>query len=181
MLTLKWRKHGLIYSPSQVPPLANGVGFAQSPQALVFDDFVRIYFSTREREANSAKFISRVCYVDMDKSLREVLRISPEPVIASAELGTFDEHGIFPCNVLRHEGKIMAWTTGWNRRVSVSVDTAIGFAVSTDNGEHFTRFGTGPVMGPSLHEPHLVGDAFVIHTRERFHMWYIFGTGWKKR
>lgn len=181
MLTLNWRKHGLIYSPSQFPPLANGVGFAQSPQALVFDDFVRIYFSTREREEHSAKFISRVCYVDMDKSLREVLRISPEPVLAPAELGTFDEHGIFPCNVLRHDGKIMAWTTGWNRRVSVSVDTAIGLAVSTDNGEHFTRIGTGPVMGPSLHEPHLVGDAFVIHTRERFHMWYIFGTGWKKR
>ena len=48
MLTLNWRKHGLIYSPSQFPPLANGVGFAQSPQALVFDDFVRIYFSTRD-------------------------------------------------------------------------------------------------------------------------------------
>ena len=38
MLTLNWRKHGLIYSPAQFPPLANGVGFAQSPQALVFDE-----------------------------------------------------------------------------------------------------------------------------------------------
>ncbi|AXX02553.1 hypothetical protein CWR40_001372 [Cronobacter sakazakii] len=177
---LNWKKRGLIYSPTLYPPLANGVGFAQSPQTLVFEDYVRIFFSTRERDAQDGKFVSRVCYVDMDKSLQEVIRVSPSPVIGPAELGAFDEHGIFPFNVLRHEGKIMAWTTGWNRRVSVSVDTAIGLAISEDEGESFTRIATGPVMAASLHEPHLVGDAFVLHLNGSFHMWYIFGTGWKK-
>ncbi|ELY2796328.1 hypothetical protein ACP6QU_000107 [Cronobacter dublinensis] len=178
---LNWKKRGLIYSPTLYPPLANGVGFAQSPQTLVFEDYVRIFFSTRERDADGSKFVSRVCYVDMDKSLQEVIRVSPSPVIGPAELGAFDEHGIFPFNVLRHEGKIMAWTTGWNRRVSVSVDTAIGLAISEDKGESFTRIATGPVMAASLHEPHLVGDAFVLHLNGCFHMWYIFGTGWKKQ
>ena len=45
--TMKWRKLGKIFDPTQ-HGLPNGcVQFAQSPQALVFDDFVRIYFSTR--------------------------------------------------------------------------------------------------------------------------------------
>jgi len=181
MLILTCEKDGLIYSPTQNPPLPNGVGFAQSPQALVFDDYVRIYFSTREQDITTGKFISRVCYADMDKSLQKVIRMSPAPVIGPGELGTFDEHGIFPFNVLRHEGKILAWTTGWNRRVSVSVDTAIGLAISEDQGESFKRFANGPVMAASLNEPHLVGDAFVIHADGCFHMWYIFGTGWKKK
>lgn len=178
---LNWKKQGLIYSPALNPPLSNGVGFAQSPQSLVFDDYVRIYFSTREQDASTGKFISRVCYVDMDKSLQKVIRISPAAVIGPGALGAFDEHGIFPFNVLRHKGKIMAWTTGWNRRVSVSVDTAIGLAISEDEGESFTRYGVGPVMAASLNEPHLVGDAFVVHIDSYFHMWYIFGTGWKKQ
>lgn len=178
---LKWLKRGLIYSPELFPALANGVGFAQSPQALVFQDFVRIYFSTREKDQACDKFISRVCYVDMDKSMQDVIRVSLRPVIGPAELGAFDEHGIFPFNILRHQGKIMAWTTGWNRRSSVSVDTAIGLAVSEDDGESFIRIAVGPVMAASLHEPFLVGDAFVIHSCEQFHMWYIFGTGWKKQ
>lgn len=178
---LNWRKHGLIYSPDTFPPLVNGVGFAQSPQTLVFEDYVRIYFSTREYDEAAGKFISRVCYVDMDKSFKHVLRVSPEPVIGHGELGTFDEHGIFPFNVLRHEGKVLAWTTGWNRRVSVSVDTAIGLAISEDDGNSFMRIAAGPVMAASQHEPYLVGDAFVIHTEGCFHMWYIFGTGWKNQ
>lgn len=177
---LTWRKHGQLFSVQEHSPLPDGVGFAQSPQTLEFDDFVRIYFSTREKDLANEKFVSRVCYVDMDKSLSTILNVSKAPVIAPAELGAFDEHGIFPINVLRHAGRLLAWTTGWNRRVSVSVDTAIGMAESFDNGETFIRYGNGPVMAASLHEPYLVGDGFVLHINDHFHMWYIFGTGWKK-
>jgi sucrose-6-phosphate hydrolase SacC (GH32 family) len=40
--------------------------------------------------------------------------------------------------------------------------------------------GHGPVLSASLHEPCLVGDGFVKVIKGFFHMWYIFGTGWKK-
>jgi sucrose-6-phosphate hydrolase SacC (GH32 family) len=36
------------------------------------------------------------------------------------------------------------------------------------------------VLAASLHEPCLVGDGFVMTIDGVFHMWYIFGTGWKK-
>ena len=95
-------------------------------------------------------------------------------------MGTFDEHGIFPINIFKHENKIFAYTCGWSRRVSVSVETSTGLAISDDNGESFRKIGTGPVLSSSLLEPFLVGDSFVQFYEDRFHMWYIFGQRWKK-
>ena len=81
---------------------------------------------------------------------------------------------------VRHGDLVYGYTCGWNRRVSVSVDTAVGLAISHDQGKTFQRTGTGPVLAASLHEPCLVGDGFVKVIDQVFHMWYIFGTGWKK-
>ncbi len=98
----------------------------------------------------------------MSKDLREVIRVGPtECVIALGGLGCFDEHGIFPMNVVRHDDRIFGYTCGWSRRVSVSVETAIGLAISHDEGLTFRRIGDGPVLAASLHEPFLVGDGFV--------------------
>jgi len=176
---MRWRKLGQIFDPTE-HALPNGCAeFAQSPQALVFDDFVRIYFSTRARDAGG-KYLSHVAFVDMKKNLRDVLRVSEKAVIPLGDLGCFDEHGIFPMNVLRHRGAVYGYTSGWSRRVSVSVETAIGLAVSRDGGITFERLGSGPIVAASLQEPYLVGDAFVKVVGEQFHMWYIFGTGWKR-
>lgn len=176
---MKWIKRGLIFNPTehQLPNACQQ--FAQSPQALVMDDAIRIYFSTRAIDANG-KFLSHIAFVDMQKNLRDVIRVSDRTVIPLGELGTFDEHGIFPMSVMRHGDEVYGYTCGWNRRVSVSVDTGIGLAISRDGGLTFERTGPGPVLAASLHEPCLVGDGFVKVINGVFHMWYIFGTGWKK-
>jgi hypothetical protein len=176
---MRWTRLGKIFDPTQ-HRLPNGcTQFAQSPQALVFDDFVRIYFSTRSVDGHG-KFLSHVAFVDMRKNLRDVIRVSDRTVIPLGGLGCFDEHGIFPMNVLRVGSEVWGYTCGWNRRVSVSVDTAIGLAISRDGGLSFERIGPGPVLAQSLHEPCLVGDGFVVQIGDKFHMWYIFGTGWKR-
>lgn len=177
---MKWLKHGKIFDPTQ-HQLPNGcVQFAQSPQALVFDEFVRIYFSTRSIDSINGKYLSHVAYVDMKKNLREVIGVSQQTVIPLGDLGCFDEHGIFPMSVMRHGDAVYGYTCGWNRRISVSVDTAIGLAISHDDGQTFQRIGSGPVLAASQNEPCLVGDGFVKIINHVFHMWYIFGTGWKK-
>lgn len=177
---MKWQKLGKLFDPRD-HMLANGCKeFAQSPQALVFDDFVRIYFSTRSVDATNGKYFSQIGFVDMGKDLRSILRVSDKSVIPLGELGCFDEHGIFPMNVLRHKGAILGYTCGWSRRASVSVETAIGLAISHDGGLTFQRTGNGPVLSASLHEPFLVGDAFVRTVNDTFHMWYIFGTAWQR-
>ncbi|MCP5249910.1 MAG: hypothetical protein H6942_15485 [Candidatus Accumulibacter sp.] len=180
MGTMKWNKLGRIFDPSRHRLPNDCVQFAQSPQTLVFDDFVRVYFSTRAVDPGNGKYLSHVAFVDLRKNLREIIRVSDQTVIPLGGLGCFDEHGIFPINVMRHGDAVYAYTCGWNRRVSVSVDTAIGLAISRDDGLTFQRIGDGPVLAASLHEPCLVGDGFVRRIGDVFHMWYIFGTGWRR-
>ncbi len=177
---MHWHRLGQVFDPTQHPLPAGCTAFAQSPQALVFDDFVRIYFSTRAVDPVNGKYLSHVAFVDMDKRLQRVLRVAERPVMPLGGLGSFDEHGIFPLNVLRHGGRVLGYTCGWSRRSAVSVETAIGLAISHDDGLSFERLGPGPVLGASLNEPCLVGDGFVQHIEGQFHMWYIFGTGWKR-
>ena len=175
---MKWLKHGKIFDPTE-HILPNGcIEFAQSPQTLIFDDFVRIYFSTRTIDASN-KYVSHIAFVDLSKNLKNIIKVSNEPVIPLGGLGCFDEHGIFPINIIRHNGSIYGYTCGWNRRVSVAVDTAIGLTISHDDGLTFHRIGDGPVLSTSLHEPCLVGDGFVKVIDSTFHMWYIFGIGWR--
>jgi hypothetical protein len=176
---MKWKKRGKIFDPMQ-HQLPNGCKhFAQSPQALVFDNFVRIYFSTRTVDELNGKYLSHIAFVDMQKNLHDIIRVSENTIIPLGELGCFDEHGIFPINVLRHGNSIYGYTCGWSRRISVSVETAIGLTISHDQGLTFQRIGPGPVLAATLHEPYLVGDGFVKIISGIFHMWYIFGTGWK--
>ena len=176
---MMWKKLGRIFNPSEHAFDNTFVGFSQSPQTLVFDDFVRVYFSMRKKDIES-KFVSHIQYADFSKNMDKVLRISNHPVFGPGKKGCFDEHGVFPINIVRHAQKIMAYTNGWTRRVSVSVDTGIGYAESHDGGETFVRIGDGPVLSSTPNEPLLVGDAFVRYFEGQFHMWYIFGLGWKK-
>lgn len=165
---MKWKKLGKIYDCTE---------FAQSPQALVFDDFVRIYFSTRKKD-DTGKYLSHIAFIDMDKQFKKTLRISRRTVLPLGKLGCFDEHGIFPFNIIRVKNRILGYIGGWSRRTSVSIETSIGLAISDDQGKTFKRIGDGPILTSSLKEPFLVGDPFVSKYDDTFHMWYIYGLRW---
>lgn len=177
---MRWIRRGKIFDPTDHALPLGCREFAQSPQALVLPDRVRIYFSTRAVDPVGGKYLSHIAFVEMSRDLKEIIRVSESPVIPLGDLGCFDEHGIFPMSLLPHDGVIYGYTCGWSRRVSVSVETAIGLAVSRDGGLTFQRTGPGPVMSASPNEPCLVGDGFVRVIGGVFHMWYIFGTGWKR-
>ena len=114
---MKWKKLGRVFDPTKFELPNNCFEFAQSPQTLDFDNFVRIYFSTREKE-KTGKYLSHIAFVDMDKNFENVINISTNTVIELGELGCYDEHGIFPFNIIRDDGKILGYIGGWNRRVS---------------------------------------------------------------
>jgi sucrose-6-phosphate hydrolase SacC (GH32 family) len=175
-----WTKRGQIFEFESSPFAAEFTSHAQSPQAVVFSNSVRIYFSTRKRSPNG-KFVSHVRFVDFDKSLKHQLRYSDREVVALGAPGTFDEHGIFPFSPVQVGDKIFGYTTGWTRRKSVDVDAGIGLAISEDGGWTFQKIGDGPVLTSSLHEPFLVGDGFVRMYEKMFHMYYIYGTEWQQQ
>jgi predicted GH43/DUF377 family glycosyl hydrolase len=176
---MKLINRGKIFDPTEHTLPAMCEQYAQSPQALVAEDRVRVYFSTRARDGNG-KFLSHVAYVDFDSMLEKVISVADRQVISLGELGAFDEHGIFPFNVAPVGNELFAYTSGWSRRVSVSVETGIGIAKSKDGGKTFSRLGPGPVLTASLDEPFLVGDPFVKNFNNSFYMWYIFGTEWRE-
>ena len=175
---MRWEKLGKLFDPSLFSLAEGCTHFSKSPQALVFDEYIRIYFCAQRRTLNG-KFLSYPQFVDFDKGLKNVLNISTDSVIELGGLGQFDEHGIFPFNVIRHGEQIWAYTSGWSRRKSVSIDMSIGLAVSIDNGKSFQKYGSGgPIMTATTREPFLVGDPFVLRVDDIFHMWYIYGTKW---
>lgn len=177
---MKCEKLGQIFKPQNYQLPNSAIDYAQSPQALVLNDRVRIYFSCRAIDEKNKKFSSHVAYVDMDKNLEHILDVSKHQVIVLGNRGTFDEHGIFPFSVMKDDDRILAYTCGWSRRVSVSVETSTGFAESFDNGKTFQKLGNGPVFGATLHQPFLVGDSFVRKFNGQYHMWYMYGTKWVK-
>ena len=177
---LTWKKLGKIFDPTGFKLPNNCEQFAQAPQALAFDRFTRVYFSSRERDPHGGKYLSHVCFADFATDFGQIIRVSDRSVIELGKLGCFDEHGIFPMNVLRHNGMIYGYTCGWSRRTSVSVETSVGLAKSDDEGLTFQRVGDGPILTSSLREPFLVGDPFVRVDGNQFHMWYIFGTDWNR-
>ncbi|MCX6874489.1 MAG: hypothetical protein NTW21_11900 [Verrucomicrobia bacterium] len=174
---MKWNRRGLIFDPTRIC-LPNGcLEYAQSPQALPLEEGVRVYFSTRTKD-HLGKFLSHISYVEFDPTFSTIKAVAEHVVIPLGETGDFDEHGIFPIHIFRDGDEIWGYTTGWSRRASVSADASIGLAVSRNGGRTFRKIGKGPVLTSSLHEPFLIGDAFVLKTDGVYHMWYIFGLRW---
>ena len=108
---MKWHRRGQIYDFDTSAFCTDYVGFAQSPQVLDCGDCVRIYFSTRQQSAEG-KFVSIIQYIEMDPGFRRVLRRSNHPVVPLGELGSFDEHGIFPFSVFRHGNAVWGYLSG---------------------------------------------------------------------
>lgn len=174
---MNWKKLGRIFDPTQYKLPNDCREFAQAPQTLVFNDFIRIYFSTRQKD-KTGKFLSHISFIEISKNFEQILNVATDSVIQLGNLGCYDEHGIFPLNIVRYKDKILGYIGGWSRRFSVSVETSIGLAYSYDNGLTFRRVGDGPVLTSSLFEPFLVGDPCVAIFNNKFHMWYIYGTNW---
>jgi sucrose-6-phosphate hydrolase SacC (GH32 family) len=176
---MQWEKMGQIFTFDQSPLAGRFASHAQSPQALVLDDRIRVYFSTRLVD-DSRKFLSHVQYVDYDPEFKEIIGHSDHEVIPLGKLGCFDEHGIFPLSPVRVGDKVYGYTNGISRRTSVDVESGIGFAISTDDGQTFQKPGDGPLLTASLYEPFLVGDAFVRQFAGKFHMFYLYGKKWSE-
>ncbi len=168
---MRWQRYGRIFSSDE-----NGFSYTKSPQALVFEDFIRVYFSDCKKDGN--KLISYVCFADFTLDFQRILHVQKQ-IMEDGRIGCFDEHGIFPFSPVRINNTIYAYISGWSRRISVSVETGIGIAISKDDGNTFKRIGEGPILTSSLYEPFLVVDGFVRKFNDQLHMWYIFGKQWK--
>jgi predicted GH43/DUF377 family glycosyl hydrolase len=175
----RWKKLGKIFDPEDLGTASWMHEFAQSPSALIFDTYVRVYFCSRPAPADG-QYLSYIAYIDLDRNdLRKIVRVCKEPVLALGKCGTFDEHGTAPVSVIDAGDEIRAYYSGWTRCESVRFNAAIGVAVSRDGGETFQRLGDGPVLPYSPDEPFLLGSPRIRRFDGRWQLWYVAGKEWR--
>ena len=101
MVKFNWEKKGLIFKPSSDHPWIKS--HAQCPFTLIFDNFVRVFFSTRGNGDENNQFVSQTGYVDLDRNdLTNIIDVSSKPIIALGERGCFDEFGSMAGSIIEH-------------------------------------------------------------------------------
>jgi hypothetical protein len=102
----KWNKLGKVFDPSQMTTPEWMNAFAQAPSVVLFENWVRVYFSCRPKPDENGQYVSYSAYVDLNrKNLFEILDISKDPILELGKLGTFDEFGTYPASVIEDDGK----------------------------------------------------------------------------
>ena len=64
----KWKKLGRVFNPQEVEGRSWLKEFAQAPSVLIFDNFVRVYFSCRPLPDKNGQYVSYSAYVDLDRN-----------------------------------------------------------------------------------------------------------------
>ena len=176
----KWTKLGRVFDPRKIQGRSWLREFAQAPCTLVFDDFVRVYFSCRPPPDENGQYHSYSAFVDLRRDdLFQIVKVSAEPILPLGGLGEFDEFGTYPVSVIRHRGDVFAYYGGWTRCESVPFNVAIGVARSRDGGETFQKLGRGPVLSYSTEEPFVLSGPKIRRFSDRWYLFYIAGRKWK--
>jgi hypothetical protein len=176
----KWRKLGKAFTPQLVEGRPWLKEFAQAPSALLFEDFVRIYFSCRPPADSAGQYVSYSAYVDLDRAdLFTVREVSAQPVLPLGGIGEFDEFGTYPVSVIRSGAEVRAYYAGWTRCESVPFNVAIGMASSHDGGKTFVKAGPGPILAYSPDEPFVLSGPKIRRFNGTWYLWYIAGRKWK--
>lgn len=175
-----WKKIGKVFSPHEVSNRSWLKEFAQAPATLLFDDFVRVYFSCRPPADANGQYVSYSAYVDLDRAdLSKVRAVAEQPILSLGKTGEFDEFGTYPVSVVRNGDELRAYYAGWTRCESVPFNVAIGVAASRDNGRTFEKLGCGPVLGYTPNEPYVLSGPKVRRFNGGWQMFYIAGRKWK--
>src|SRR5450432_1256825 len=175
----KWEKLGRIFDPSQLGNNNWMKEYAQATSVIIFETYLRVFFSSRGNADERGQYISRMGYIDLERgNLFKVIDVRNEPVLALGELGTFDEFGTNPVSVIKVENELRAYYAGWTRCESVPFNAAIGLAISKNDGRNFERLGKGPVLSYSPDEPFVLGSPKIRIFNKTWYLWYSAGKKW---
>jgi predicted GH43/DUF377 family glycosyl hydrolase len=175
-----WKKLGKVFNPQEVTGRPWLKEFAQAPATLLFDDFVRVYFSCRPPADANGQYVSHSAFVDLDRAdLFKVRAVAEQPILSLGGLGEFDEFGTYPVSVLREGDEVRAYYAGWTRCESVPFNVAIGAACSHDGGKTFKKLGNGPVLSYTPDEPFVLSGPKVRRFNGKWQLFYIAGRKWK--
>ncbi|MDC3260122.1 hypothetical protein OAU66_01035 [bacterium] len=168
---MTWNKLGLLFTPNETSFWQKS--HAALPTSLKLTENVfRIYFTSRDE--NNATHIG---FFDWKAGAPgEIIYRSELPVLSPGRLGMFDDHGVQATSVVRCGDLIHLYYLGWNiGEPQPLFYTAIGLAISEDNGVTFKKYSEAPIMERSKYDPWMVSGGTVLKEGDLWRMWYISG------
>lgn len=172
---MKWKKLGRVFNPATIED--KGLSAALMPIAEILDEnkgIVRVYFSPRDQQNRS-----QVHFFDFAISNPgAVLNVSRTPLFVHGKIGAFDDAGITLGSLVSANEKKLLYYTGWNLTIGAPFNNSIGVAEYTQGSFH--RYGDGPIMTRTLHEPYSCASPFVIYEKGIFRMWYASMDKWQE-
>lgn len=175
----KWKKLGRVFNPQEIENIPWLNEFAQAPSVIIYEKFIRVYFSCRPAPDSNGQYVSYSAFIDLNReNLFECINIGKEPILKLGELGTFDEFGTYPSSVIRNGNDLFVYYGGWTRCESVPFNVAIGIAKSDDDGKTFNKLGPGPVLSYSVNEPFILSGPKIRRFNNKWYLWYIAGSKW---
>lgn len=179
-MTFVWEKLGLLFDPILIKDRPDWmVSFAQAPNVIVHDNFVRVYFCCRPDSDVNNQYLSYCAFVDLDRAdLFKIKALSKKPVMQLGGLGAFDEFGTYPVSVLRDGDEMIAIYGGWSRCESVPFNISLGMARSQDGGVTFQKYGSGPILSHSPDEPFVVTSPKIRRYNNIWYLAYTAGCRW---
>ena len=164
-----WQRLGLIISP---PGGDKTHSHAMLPTPVVFDDRIRVYFSSCDVEMRG-----RIFRADLRRDdPRQVMEFDPEPVLDLGESDAFDAHGVNPSQIVARDGVLYLYYIGWRRHsAEIPYTLFMGLAVSDDGGLRFRRLSRLPSLLPMAGEEFFRTAGHVYRSDLGWGMLYIGG------
>jgi hypothetical protein len=136
---MKWEKKGLVYSSTGEKGWRNNS--ALQPTPLILEDRIRIYAGFRDEYG-----VSRIGYIDsaLDNPSK-ILGVSSNPVLDIGKPGMFDDNGVVPTCVIKHNTNILMYYAGYSLGEHVRFLAFTGLAISSDGGYSFKRYKETPI------------------------------------
>lgn len=173
MQPIHWRKLGLVFATNGDRPWSQT--HAQVPTALVMNDRIRIFYSTRDVSNRTSTSFFEVEASDPTR----VVHIHDRPVLSPGSPGGFDDCGAMASAVIRDGSETLLYYVGWNVRNTVPFHNSIGLTISRDDAVSFERVFAGPIIDRCVIDPYFCTTAHVRRS-DRWEMWYSSGTEWRQ-
>ena len=131
-----WKKQGLIFTTVSTDKSWQR-SHAQVPVVdFIGDNKIRVYYGTRD---SNNRTLSTFFETKADNPSK-ISYIHQEPILPLGKLGTFDESGVMPSDIVDYKGIKFYYYLGWNTGSTVRYRVANGLAISKDGGKTFRRF-----------------------------------------
>ncbi|RJX19164.1 MAG: hypothetical protein C4575_09130 [Desulforudis sp.] len=141
---------------------------------VIGDNAIRVYLSFSDESG-----VGRIGFVEVEaNNPKKILEVSKDPVLDIGIPGTFDDNGVLPSCLIRHENRLFLYYIGFQLGANVRYFIFSGLAESYDGGYSFQRVYQVPILDRRDSDLFFRTAPFVMIENGLYRMWYIGGSDW---